>query len=114
MHADVDVVKLADGELRHVVPRLGAIVGDGKAAIVAFENPPRVGGVNPHRLMITVDTLSNHLPRSASVGGQLQVVADAVEPVRIVGIDAKVGVVEGPVVQARVVVDERPGLTVVV
>src|SRR5258708_3281304 len=63
----VDLVKLADRDVRDELPVLGAIVGDRDAAVLADPDAVGIFRVDPNSVVIAVDTRCDAAPGAAAV-----------------------------------------------
>jgi hypothetical protein len=113
---DGDVVVLRERQRGHEAPRRAAVLALRHAAVVADEDVRGVRGVDPHRVIVGVDFRErDHGPeRLAAVVRDGDQREDVVDAVRILRVDADVGVVERAVGDVVLGVDRRPFAAAVV
>src|ERR1700675_1170472 len=108
-----DVIKLG-GRLVHLRgPGRAAIDGDIGAAVIAFDHALRIGRIDPQFVIVTMLGLQR-LETLAAIGRTVERGVEYIHAIRILGIGEDRIEIPGPLFDAVLVADERPGLAAVI
>src|SRR5208282_3891777 len=111
-HVQTQFVELSEGHRIHVIPTASRVVAPMDAAVGARDHMVRIGGINPHGVVIAVDAKTAGGDEGlAAVLGMVDGSAEHPDAQVVVGIDADLAVVGGPRVG---IAHARPILTFVV
>src|SRR5256884_3192492 len=108
-----DVIELRRRLIVLRSPALAAIDGDGRAAVIAVDQPPRIARVYPQRVMITVRR-RQQLEILAAVGGAKGARVEHVYGIECDRIGEDVRVVPGTLPEAVIGIDPHPAVATVV
>ncbi len=105
---DGHVIELRRGLIEDRRPRLAAVEGDGRTAVVAFDHPQRVLRVDPQVVVVAVR--HRHLRKGRAAVGRLeQVDVERPQHVGVLGVGEDMVVVPRPLREVGVVGEVDPG-----
>ena len=102
------VVELRERDVVEDVERPAGVVRDLEPAVVTEQDAVRIGGIDPHRLVIAVRGRADAREVPAAVLGLVQAARQRVHRVRVLRVHADVGVVERPEVDVAVAAHRLP------
>src|SRR5579863_2426946 len=107
------MIELGGGLIVGSGPGPATIMGDGCAAVVAVDNPIRVGGINPQAVVIAM-RCAHGGERVPTIGGAKDAGIQHVNFVGIFGVGENVMEIPGALSEIVVAVHELPGIAAVV
>ena len=107
------VIELGSGLVIFASPRLAAIERERDAAVVRRHHAPRILGINPQPVIVSVRNFY-FVKAASAVGGLVKINIEEVHRVGILRIGDHVHVVPRPLLKGAVVIDQFPGLTTIV